>query len=233
MRRLAMLAALPLATLVVGVLLWLGGPVPAVAQQDTIVSSGACPVAAFTPLHPGRFCYRLDNNQLLVWNGSAWVVPLFSAGAGGSTATVPVSGRLCSSTTTQATTGTVKETLASCILPANSLEAAGRTLVVTAWGTTAANVNSKTFTIDFGGTTVCTVTTTASAAPISCRASVIRKASASQETTGLGAAGTAVNVTRTATTITDTANITLAITATTPTASADATFQGFVAEWLN
>lgn len=143
-------------------------------------------------------------------------------------------------TTSQATTGTVKETLASYTLLANSLSGNGKAVRITVWFVTAANSNSKTFTIDFGGTSVATRTTTAGAdAHVALLEAIVVRTGANAQTyvsrdavrtqtvgfaSGLGSGTLA---------ITDTAAITIAATATTPTAAGDVTFKGLVVEFLN
>jgi hypothetical protein len=79
--------------------------------------------------------------------------------AGNSTSTVKPSGLLCqglSSTGNTADAG--PDTLQSCTVPANTLDAVGRGLHVETWGVFAANGNTKTVTVTWGGTTIYTST---------------------------------------------------------------------------
>jgi hypothetical protein len=64
-----------------------------------------------------------------------------SVAVGSGTTTALVGGTLFTSTTAAATTGTAEETLMSYTMPANTLAVNGRGVRITAWGSTAANVN--------------------------------------------------------------------------------------------
>lgn len=84
--------------------------------------------------------------------------------AGTGTGTFNASGFLsgCTNVTSQATTGLVAETLASCTLPANTLTASGKTLRVKVVYTTAANANNGKI-LGFNiGATPCATSVTAS-----------------------------------------------------------------------
>lgn len=58
--------------------------------------------------------------------------------------------------TARTTTGTSIETLTSITIPANTINAGGRGLKITVWGTTAATANNKTVDIKLGSTTLYT-----------------------------------------------------------------------------
>ena len=165
---------------------------------------------------------------------------LVTMGTGSGTATVV--GVANVNTTSQATTGTSKETLASYSLPANSLSANGKAIRIRAWGITAANGNTKTFTIDFGATTVATNVDNSGAGTamvVVLEAVIIRTGANTQEASGFGLLGedssSARKTTQTRTTpsATDSGAITIAITGTTPTAIGDLTFKGMTVEFLN
>ena len=147
--------------------------------------------------------------------------------------------------TAQATTGTVKETLASYSLPANTLSADGKTIRVRAWFTMTANANNKTYGIDFGATTVATRITTTLGAGYDgyVEATVTRTASNAQRYAGhelLGSGFVTGNADATVGGLdlgtaaeTDSGAITIAAFATTANAAGDVTFQLLVVELLN
>lgn len=139
--------------------------------------------------------------------------------------------------TSQATTGTVKETLATFSIPANTLSANTKTLRIKAWFITAANANSKTMGIDFGATTVATFTTSQSGHFTHLEAIVSRTSANNQTWVGKAdswnaANGFAANYTQGTSTETDTGAITLNVFGTTPTAAGDVTFKGVIVELL-
>lgn len=136
-------------------------------------------------------------------------------------------------TTSAATTGTTEETLSSYNLPANALSANGKGLRVTAWGTTAANGNSKTFALTFGATTCSTLSGTLNNAAIVLTALILRAGASDQECGGTGLAGTVASSTRGTPAEAETGAIVIAAKATTPTASGDLSFQAMTVEVLN
>lgn len=140
-------------------------------------------------------------------------------------------------TTSTATPGTTKAVLQSASIPANLLSTNGYGLRIKAWFDTAANVNSKTATIDFGvagaGTTIATVTTTTSAAPLYLQSDVIRLATSSQRSTGFAVNNTTFTALAPVTLTKDeTAALAVEWTATTATAAGDVTFKAGVVELL-
>jgi len=151
-------------------------------------------------------------------------------------------GLLFSSFTSAATTGTTKQTLATYTFPYNNSTQVnagpfqnngGAVFEEVAWGITAANADSKTFEIDFGGTAVATITSTVNAGTIRCKARIIVSSVANtQEVIGECDDGTTRTVTRTAPAITGNATIVTNIAATTGTASGDFTFKGLTIEYL-
>jgi hypothetical protein len=151
-------------------------------------------------------------------------------------------GLVYSSFTSAATTGTTKQTLATYPFPYVSTGApslgpfqnnSGAVFEIVAWGITAANANSKTYEIDFGGTAIATITSTANAGTIRCKARIIVSSVANtQEIEGECDDGTTRTVTRIAPGITGSATIVLNIAATTGTASGDFTFKGLTVEYI-
>lgn len=137
------------------------------------------------------------------------------------------------STTSLATVGTSKETLATIVLPANSMSSNGKAIRITVWGITAANANNKTVTIDFGATTVSTLTNATNGGNMVVEAIVVRTGAATQEAIGTGITATVASSTRTTPAETLSGNINILATATTPTAGGDFTFKGMVVEFLN
>jgi hypothetical protein len=149
-------------------------------------------------------------------------------------------GLITSNFTSAATTGTTKQTLATYTFVYNTAGNAGPFLnnpnavfEIVAWGITAANGNSKTVEIDFGGTAIATITSTVNTGSIRCKARIIVSSVANtQEVEGECDDGTARSVTRTAPGITGNANIVTNIAATTGTASGDFTFKGLTIEYI-
>lgn len=81
--------------------------------------------------------------------------------------------------TATTTTGTSATTLYSYTVPANTINAGGRGLKITMWGTTAATADDKTQIISVGGTTFCTTgVTTGSAKPWKIEVIIYRTTSA-------------------------------------------------------
>lgn len=170
---------------------------------------------------------------------------MFTAGQGINISVIDSGKRLApglvsSNFVSAATTGTTKQTLASYTVPDGPQgsdgsifqNGPGNVVRVKVWGITAANANSKTVTIDFGGTTIATLTSTASAGAIELEADIIAEPANVQECIGKGDDGTVRTVSRTAGAVTSTAAIIIAATATTPTASGDFTFKGLTIEYL-
>lgn len=189
----------------------------------------------------GLYRFALDDMRVTVsgglqaarfyLNGST---PQLQAPVGESTQFAPVGGVLCTSVTATSTTGLVAEVLASCALPANALPVNGKGVKVRAWGTTAANGNSKSFEILFGGTTCSTMTGNVNNGSINLEAIILRTGAATQECGGISTSslGTA-HSTRGTPAATLTGAVTIAARATTPTAAGDFTFRSMVVEVLN
>ena len=145
-------------------------------------------------------------------------------------------------TTSAATTGTTEQILATYTLPANALSANGKGVRITAWGSTAANANSKTFRVRFGGiggTGISALATTTASAVFHSTANVIRTGASAQVSiatinsgTSGGAASGIVNH-NTAIAADTTATIDIVVTGTTPTAAGDLTFNGLIVEFQN
>lgn len=135
--------------------------------------------------------------------------------------------------------GTSEQTLATYSLPANSLDAVGRTVRVRAFFVTAANTNGKTCKLYFGSKSLSTGSiTTASAAPW-LELNITKSGSSTQIISGCGFGGTTgivpVALTGAGTaTETDTAAIVIKATGTDGTDSAaDITLCGFTVEYMN
>lgn len=143
-------------------------------------------------------------------------------------------GKIYGAVANTATSGTVKETLATLTIPANTLNINGKQLRITAFFRTAANGNNKTVGIDFDGTQVCSSGAVAlNNGVFSISALITRTSAGNQETNGEAQAGaTAVAPQRAATTKDETGNLNITLWATTPTASADATLGHYIAEVL-
>lgn len=160
--------------------------------------------------------------------------PQVSIPVGASTATAPVNGTVCKSSTSAATTGTTLQTLASCTLPANALSLNGMGLKVKAWGITAANANNKTLALAFGASTCATLTGAVNNGSIVVETTILRVSATLQECGGSGLSSTGGGMTTRAAPAETLANaIILAAQATTPTASGDFTFKGLTVEVLN
>lgn len=93
-------------------------------------------------------------------------------GTGGAAAVA--GGTLFSGTTPASNVSTTETDLITYTLPGGTLAVNGRGVRITAWGSTAANTNSKTFRLYFGATAVNVETTAASASPWFLRSTVLR-----------------------------------------------------------
>lgn len=103
-----------------------------------------------------------------------------------------VSGSLNAQTGAVATAaGTSEQILQQFSVPANTLSAAGQTLTIRCWGTTAANANNKTRKLYFGASVITTATEAANAAGWDLSLTVMRTGAATQAVVGRGQAGTA------------------------------------------
>ena len=77
--------------------------------------------------------------------------------AGSSDAAAVMSGRFYTDTTQRANAGTGEDNLSSVSLPANLMDANGKVIRVTVWGSFAANANNKTLKVKLGSTNLFTV----------------------------------------------------------------------------
>lgn len=138
---------------------------------------------------------------------------------------------LFSSTTSTSTTGLVEETLLSYTLKASQLAVNGRGVRISAWGTTAANANNKTFRIYFGATVVQVQAGGASALPWFATATVLRASATTQVATGNGNfSGIALNTSNTSPGETLSGTVLIKVTGTTPTLLGDLTQSGLLIE---
>jgi hypothetical protein len=157
-------------------------------------------------------------------------------GTGSAVATL--GGVLNVNTTSQATTGTVEEVLATYTLPANTLSANGKGVRITAWGTTAANGNAKTTRIRFGGiggTIVATVAGSSSGSAVVLSCVITRTGAATQTSVSLTQlmASSTNSVTVAAPTQTLSGTVDIVVTGTTAASAGDLTFVGMIVEALN
>ena len=84
--------------------------------------------------------------------GDAGSILSFQMGTG--TGQAQASGRANINTTAVGNVGTGEDDLITYSLPANSLSTDGQLVKITAWGSVAANGNTKTIRLDFGATTI-------------------------------------------------------------------------------
>jgi hypothetical protein len=161
-------------------------------------------------------------------------------GTGSAVATL--GGVLNVNTTSQATTGTVEEVLATYTLPANTLSANGKGLRITMRGTMVSTTNSRVFRIRFGGIggTIVGLVSSTTAAHTQARivVEIIRTGSATQITTGTSTyganSGAAVaSVTNTAPTQDLTAAVDIVVVGETSAALGDVTFTALIVEAIN
>lgn len=167
-----------------------------------------------------KFKFDAGNNVVQVAAGTA------------PTALANIGGRLHSDTVASPTTGTTKETLMSYTLPGNSLSAAGKAIRITFQFTTAANANSKTVTVEFGGQVLYTFTTSTSAASAFGTILVVQQTTGNQMyyTPGTGFETGGSIVLLDSLTLTETGNLAVELTGTTATASGDATANHLLVE---
>lgn len=105
---------------------------------------------------------------------------------------------------------------------------------IRAWGITAANGNSKTVELDYGGNTISTITTTANAGVVELEAIILTSgvANNAQECIGKAFDGTTVSLNRTLTAVDTSASTTIVAAATTATASGDFILKGWTIEYI-
>lgn len=161
--------------------------------------------------------------------------------AGASTETAKLAG-IINTDSTQAATGanTTDTLLFNYSLPADALNANGRTVRFTAWGTFGATGNSKTVRIKWnnasgvGGDTAVTVTTTSNGGGWRLVATIMRTGSNTQDVSGMGVGGAVAAAGFIAGTATDNAAITLGVTSQNGSAAAnDCVYEGSIVEFLN
>src|SRR3989304_2773312 len=116
---------------------WSSTAAPVVGTFDTMISRDSAGVLKVTP--NGRTLGTLNAGAMNVLAGAS------------STGTTRVGGTLNTNITPVGNVTTGEETLMSYTLPANAMDAAGRGVRITAWGTTANNINAKVVRLYFGG----------------------------------------------------------------------------------
>jgi hypothetical protein len=165
------------------------------------------------------------------WSVSTTLPAGTKAALGGGTGTATVGGVLCFDNAAHTTIGTSEEVLATCVVPANTLNVNARALRVQPWAVHAANTNSATITIRWGGTgvngTVVGTTTSAvsGAAMTVANMNISRISSNSQRVVSSTANATA--------SVTDSADATIYITGTTASGAGDVTVSALMVEVLN
>jgi len=156
--------------------------------------------------------------------------------AGGGTGTTGVSGLLCVGAALVTTTGTAEQTLATCTVPANTLNANSMTLRVTASGLTAANGNTKVIRARWGGiagNACAAVSTSGSGVGWRLVSEITRLGDATHQwCIGAGTAATSTGLTISAPTLDLTAANTIVITITTATQAGDASLYHYMVELL-
>ena len=188
--------------------------------------------------------YRETTDDLrLVLSGSILALRAYKANASAGALSVPfgastgyavIGGRICTSTTSAATTGTSAQVLATCLLPPLALSVDGQGLKIKAWGRTAANGNSKVLELLFDVTVCGTLTSTVNNGTILAEATILRSGAATQECAGMGVSGAGTaHATSASPTADTTLPLTVSVRATTPTASGDFTFKGLTVEVIN
>lgn len=164
-----------------------------------------------------------------------------TARAGTSSSTFTVGGVLNVNTTSQATTGTVEEILATYTLPANALSANGKGVRITAWGFGAANANAKVFRLRFGGiagSIIASGSSTTSSAVFRIQGEVLRTGAATQVASGVWTAGASLSTAvvthgTAAPTQTLSGTVDIVITGTTAASAGDLTFTALIVEAIN
>lgn len=212
--------------------LWLSGNVDAdgnAAIGGTLAVTGAATLSSTetvtgTATHTGAVTFSSGDNS-------------FKAGA--STETHKGAG-IINVDTVQAATGanTTDTTLFSYTLPANALDATGRTIRFTAYGTTGATANNKTIRIKWngtGGTSAPAITTAGNGTAWMLQGVITRTGSSTQDTFGTAQVSGVVGAVSFATAAaTDSGTITIHVTGQNGTAAAsDIVYEGSIIEYLN
>lgn len=215
------------------------------AGKQLAVANGtsSAPGLTFTSQATAGFYREATDDLRLVLSGSIPALRVYKASATTGVASVPfgsstgyavIGGRICTSTTSAATTGTTIQTLASCSIPLNALSVDGMGLKVKAWGQTAANANTKLLELYFGATVCSALTSTVNNGAMVIESTILRTGAATQECVGTGVSGAGTVHGMRATPAEDTTTtVTLAVKATTATATGDFTFKGLTVEVLN
>jgi hypothetical protein len=194
------------------------------------------------------------NGRISIYTGSSFGAALtppayFNSGSGANFRVSEADrtllpGLVTSNFTSQATTGTTKQTLATYTFPyQNSTQGTqlgvfqnnpGAVFDIEAWATAANNANSKVFEIDLGGTAVATITSvTTGGVSINCHVKLIVSSTANvQEIVGECNDGTTRNVLRTAPGLTGSATVIMNVAGTTAGAIGDLTFRGLTVEYV-
>lgn len=205
------------------------------AVGDLIYASGATTLAKLAAVATGRVLVSAGVTTAPAWSASPTLTTAtLTAGTG--TGTYQPSGRILVNTTSQATTGTSEETLASVTVPGNTLAANGSALRLTALFTTAANTNTKIARLRWNGTagTVIAAGSTASSGSALFVVGHVIRTGASAQIVGGGGFGSAPNAATAATTDTVdlTGDIVVYVRGLTATASGDLTFIALLVEYL-
>lgn len=139
-------------------------------------------------------------------------------------------------TTAVGNVGVGEDDLMTYSLPADSCNSNGRTIRVTAWGTTANNVNAKTVKLHFGATVILTTALTVSQVGVwKITAEIVRTGASAQEAVASllqGGATTLVDVEQSAPSEAHASAITIKATGT-ATANNDVVQEGMIVEFLN
>lgn len=160
-------------------------------------------------------------------------VAFFQAGKSG--AAFGPSGNILVNTASGSSTGTnTLQTLASYSFPANALDAVGRSLSVTAWGSFAGNAAPKSVNLKIGGMTMTTGTQTQSGGSWMLEGMAYKTGANAQTAFFEGIAGaTQLSCVATTDTSVDTSAITISVTATDASAaSGNITVSGLVAQYF-
>lgn len=178
---------------------------------------------------------RLGAGQLQATDASGNGNVYWTQSVGGTNTSGPIATTLCKSAASTATTGTSKETLLQCVLPANAFNTTARWIELVAFGVTAANGNTKTFGVDFGATNCATHTGAFNATAWRAHLVITRVGSNSQICNSQQQVGTGASLVQTQASPaeTDSGNININVFATTPTAAADFTLKGVFVRFLN
>jgi hypothetical protein len=223
----------------------LGSRVDFLAYDLEYLGSGVyARVGNLAETNVGNTSGLLNATVVLAGTGIVNSGPLFSSGGTNfqvnNSGKVYYTGLINSSSTSAATTGTSKQTLATFTISGGPqsgggsifINNAGAVLRIKAWGITASNGNNKVVEIDFGGTAIASITSAANNGAVFLEANIVCGANNVQECLGVCGDGTIQTVTRTAPAITATGTIVINLAATTASGSGDFTFKGWTIEYL-